>query len=45
MSIENGIKITIFPHSQVQVFISIFRKWKGLVLLRERTFGWFWLYV
>ena len=40
-SIENEVKITIFLYSQVQIFISVFKKWKDLVLLKERTFGWF----
>ena len=39
MSVANRIKITIFPHSQVNYFILIFRRWKGFELLRERTFG------
>ena len=39
MSVANWIKIVIFPHSQVNYFILIFIRWKGLVLLRERTFG------
>ena len=38
MGVANRIKITIFPHSQVN-FIFVFIGWKDLVLLRERTFG------